>query len=49
VVWEAIATAFTWRRMTPLTVRQARKLGFEARTAPKRSTEDGAEGGADEG
>jgi hypothetical protein len=44
-VWEAIATAFTWRRMTPLTVRQARKLGFEARTAPKRSTEEGADEG----
>jgi hypothetical protein len=30
-VWEAIATAFSWRRMEPLTVRQARALGFEAR------------------
>jgi len=33
-VWDAIATAFTWRRTTPLTVREARRLGFEARTAP---------------
>lgn len=30
-VWEAIATAFTWHRLEPLTVRQARALGFEAR------------------
>ena len=44
-VWEAIATAFTWRRMTPLTVRQARKLGFEARTAPKRSSDEGSGAG----
>jgi hypothetical protein len=44
-VWEAIATAFTWRRMTPLTVRQARKLGFEARTAPRRSGEEEQAGG----
>jgi hypothetical protein len=35
-VWEAIATAFTWRRVAPLTVRQARRLGFEARVAPSR-------------
>jgi hypothetical protein len=33
-VWEAIATAFGWKRMEPLTVREARKLGFEARKAP---------------
>ena len=33
-VWDAIATAFTWRRSTPLTVGEARKLGFEARKAP---------------
>ena len=33
-VWEAIATAFTWRRVAPLTVREARRLGFEARVAP---------------
>ena len=32
-VWDAIATAFTWRRMAPLTVREARRLGFEARKA----------------
>jgi hypothetical protein len=34
-VWEAIATAFTWKRMEPLTVREARRLGFEARKAPE--------------
>ncbi len=34
-VWDAIATAFTWKRLEPLTVREARKLGFEARVAPK--------------
>ena len=34
-VWDAIATAFTWRRVEPLTVREARRLGFEARVAPK--------------
>ncbi len=33
-VWDAIATAFTWRRTEPLTVRQARRLGFEAKVAP---------------
>lgn len=33
-VWDAIATAFTWRRTVPLTVREARRLGFEARKAP---------------
>ena len=35
-VWDAIATAFTWKRVTPLTVGEARKLGFEARRAPAR-------------
>ncbi len=35
-VWDAIATAFTWRRTQPLTVRQARDLGFEARKASVR-------------
>lgn len=35
-VWDAIATAFTWRRATPITVGEARKLGFEARRAPTR-------------
>ncbi len=35
-VWDAIATAFTWKRTEPLTVRQARALGFEARKAPAR-------------
>lgn len=45
-VWDAIGTAFGWRRTTPLTVRAARKLGFEARTtagptqaSPARSTD----------
>jgi hypothetical protein len=33
-VWDAIATAFTWRRVAPLTVVEARRLGFEARRAP---------------
>ncbi len=33
-VWDAIATAFTWRRIEPITVREARRLGFEARVAP---------------
>ncbi len=33
-VWEAIATAFTWRSAEPITVGHARKLGFEARKAP---------------
>jgi hypothetical protein len=35
-VWDAIATAFTWKRLTPMTVGEARKLGFEARKAPAR-------------
>lgn len=38
-VWDAIATAFSWRRTEPLTVRQARALGFEARRAPARPAE----------
>jgi hypothetical protein len=33
-VWDAIATAFGWKRVEPLTVREARRLGFEARRAP---------------
>lgn len=33
-VWDAIATAFAWKRVEPLTVREARRLGFEARKAP---------------
>jgi hypothetical protein len=33
-VWDAIATAFTWKRVEPLTVREARRMGFEARKAP---------------
>ncbi len=35
-VWEALGTVFDWRRTAPLTVRQARALGFEARSAPRR-------------
>jgi hypothetical protein len=35
-VWDAIATAFTWKRTAPLTVGEARKLGFDARKAPSR-------------
>jgi hypothetical protein len=35
-VWDAIATAFTWKRSVPLSVGEARKLGFEARKAPAR-------------
>jgi len=33
-VWDAIATAFSWKRVEPLTVREARRQGFEARKAP---------------
>lgn len=33
-VWDAIATAFTWRRTERMTVREARQQGFEARKAP---------------
>jgi hypothetical protein len=33
-VWDAIAVALTWRRAEPITVREARRLGFEARKAP---------------
>ena len=43
-VWDAIATAFTWKRVEPLTVRAARELGFEARKAPSR---DGSTPSAD--
>jgi len=39
-VWDAIATASTWRRTEPLTVREARRQGFEARKAPNPKTED---------
>jgi hypothetical protein len=42
-VWEAIATAFAWKRVEPLTVREARRLGFEARKAPV--TAEGRQGG----
>jgi hypothetical protein len=33
-VWDAIASAFSWRRSPLMTVREARKAGFEARQAP---------------
>ena len=33
-VWDAIATAFAWRRTERLTVKEARDLGFEARKRP---------------
>jgi hypothetical protein len=39
-VWDAIATAFSWKRVEPLTVREARRLGFEARVAPVVKRED---------
>ena len=32
-VWDAIATVFGWRRTDRLTVREARRLGFEASKA----------------
>lgn len=35
-VWDAIATAFSWKRSAPLSVGEARKLGFEARKASQR-------------
>ncbi len=37
-VWDAIATAFSWKRTEPLTVKEARDLGFEARKAPSPRT-----------
>jgi len=37
-VWDAIATAFSWKRTERLTVREARALGFEARKAPSPRT-----------
>ena len=33
-LWDAIGTAFTWKRTEPLTVKEARDLGFEARKRP---------------
>ena len=33
-LWDAIGTAFSWRRTEPLTVKEARDLGFEARKRP---------------
>ena len=30
-LWDAIGTAFSWKRTEPLTVKEARDLGFEAR------------------
>jgi hypothetical protein len=44
-VWDAIATAFTWRRSAPLTVAVARKAGFEARRAPATATPPATAGG----
>jgi hypothetical protein len=35
-VWDALATAFTWKRLPLLTVGEARRLGFEARKASVR-------------
>ena len=35
-VWDAIATAFSWKRTERMTVKEARDLGFEARKAPVR-------------
>lgn len=40
-VWDAIAAAFTWKRLPLLTVGEARRLGFEARKAPARSMSTG--------
>jgi hypothetical protein len=33
-LWDAIGTAFAWKRTEPLTVKEARELGFEARKRP---------------
>lgn len=33
-LWDAIGTAFAWKRTEPLTVKEARDLGFEARKGP---------------
>jgi len=33
-LWDAIGTAFSWKRTEPLTVKEARELGFEARKRP---------------
>lgn len=38
-VWDAIETAFSWKRTDPLTVREARRLGFEARKAPETASD----------
>ncbi len=40
-VWDAIGTAFAWKRTEPLTVKQARDLGFEARKRPARREPSG--------
>ena len=47
-VWDAIATAFTWKRTEPLTVREARRLGFEARKAPTPRVDERSSRGAEE-
>jgi hypothetical protein len=44
-VWDAIATAFSWKRTEPLTVREARRLGLEARRAPTASHANGSRRG----
>lgn len=36
-LWDAIATAFAWKRTERLTVKEARDLGFEARKRPEPS------------
>ncbi len=37
-VWDAIGTAFSWKRTERLTVKEARDLGFEARKRPSPRT-----------
>lgn len=37
-LWDAIGTAFSWKRTEPLTVKEARDLGFEARKRPAPKT-----------
>jgi len=38
-LWDAIGTAFSWKRTEPLTVKEARDLGFEARKRPAPRTD----------
>jgi len=44
-VWDAIETAFSWKRTEPLTVREARRLGFEARKAPAAKVDERSDRG----